>query len=185
MMNIFSKTGRITLLQSIYIGLEVVSILIFLIILLFGISEFILTVFHFFDRSHKDTFLEFPPFVKGLLSSLEIFFLAPIVLLIISSFKRIIIKMYPLNVKIHPTESLDMINEMDAKKTFISSLIGVTSTFILGQLIESLTTGSAAKEFQASKDFYFILLLSIAFLIIQIVLYSILSSHHSDEKNKH
>ena len=158
------------------------AILIFLVVLVFGLMEFVASIYHFLFPEVDEMKHNFQVFIRGILGSFEIFFLSPIALLIISSFKRIIIKMYPLEVKVHPTEALDMISEIDTKKTFISSLIGVTSTFILGQLIECFGGQNGhSREFTASKDFYMVLGVAILFLVIQVGLYYILSSHAKHE----
>ena len=116
-------------------------------------------------------------------NSFEIFFLAPIPILIIASFKRIIVKMFPLNIKMHPFETKDMISEEIAKKTFISSLIGVTSTFLLGKFIEIISLvpeESSYSNFTLSYDYVYLLILALVFLLLQIFLYLILSKSHKE-----
>jgi len=180
------KDRRIGILQVVYIFFEFSSILLFAIILILGVFDFLLGIKQFLSPQllSGSSSRVFDQLIKDLLSSFEILFLAPIPLLIIASFKRIIIKMYPIDVKIHPTIKKDMISELDAKKTFISSLIGVTATFILGQFIELFTENRLnssdinQKSLIQSDYFYilfYILILMIIFLLIQIFLYSILS----------
>lgn len=185
MKNIFSKRSRVGTLQLVYIIFEYFSILLFSVILLFGFFKFISSIFAFFFNDHK---FDYEAFTTNILSAFELFFLSPIPLLIIASFKGVIIKMYPNNVKVHPTIASDMIKEMDAKKTFISSLIGVTSTFILGQFIESLTASgdkngnSITSSFNATRDYFVLIVLAIVFLVILIVLYYILTSHREEKE---
>jgi len=181
---LFNKNRRIGILQGVYIFFELTAIFLFSIILIFGLVEFLWSIKHFFSPLKDHKIFDFDDFIKGLLSSFEIFFLAPIPLLIIASFKRIVIKMFPVDVKIHPSITKDMISEIDAKKTFISSLIGVTSTLILGQFIEIISWNriDSGSNFSVATDFFFILILSIAFLFIQIFLYSILSKFPKEKE---
>lgn len=189
----FSKDTRIGTLQFFYIIFEFIFILLFGLTICFGIYEFFFAIWEFVhgaeatgEGSHKGKG-DFEALLRGILSAFEIFFLSPIPLLIIASFKGIIIKMYPIDVKIHPTATKDMIQELDAKKTFISSLIGVTSTLLLGQLIEGLSGNSADMTrtgFSATNDYFWLLGLALAFLIIQIVLYAILAAHSPHDKHE-
>lgn len=179
-----NKSRRIAILQGVYIFFELTSIILFTIILIFGLLEFIQCIQHFFFKTSGHVKYDFQDFIKGLLSSFEIFFLSPIPLLIIASFKRIIIKMYPIDVKVHPVITKDMISEIDAKKTFISSLIGVTATFILGQFIETtnIDSNQPVSKIVISNGFFLFLILTIVFLVILIFLYYILSKTHEEKK---
>lgn len=175
-----AKLNRVKLLERIIANFEFISIIIFGFILSFGLLEFIISLFHFVETKLTSGVFEFNELIRGILSTCELFFISPILILIVASFKKFISKIYPLEIKMHPNEVKCLISENLAKKTFISSLIGITSTFLLGQFISIFSQFKSIdtiNNFEFSLGFISILILSLLFLLILIFLYKFVSNH--------
>ena len=123
-------------------------------------------------------------FLKEILHSLEILFIAPIPILITFSYKKYVLALF------NPSQSEsvsnskkfeEVINPFEAEKAFITSIIGITSTFILGLFFELLSIQSKTEaniNLSVSCDFILIFGLAFVFLIIQIFLYRFISKSH-------
>jgi len=119
---------------------------------------------------YKYIYMEYIPenFVKSALTSFELLFLAPIPILIVFAFKAIMIKIFPGFFKEPEDDPKNLLKLDFAKKTFISSMVGVLATFILGVFLN--------ENFQ---DLWSILrvLLFLGFLLILIFYFKLLSAH--------
>ncbi len=106
--------------------------------------------------------------IKKCLTSFELLFIAPIPILVVFAFKSIISKTYP-NIfnkaEEAPENTLQLVL---AKKTFISSIIGVLATFTLGIFLSE-------EPIEMGKTVLFL-----GFLLILIVYYKFLSDHPKD-----
>ena len=111
---------------------------------------------------------DFEELVKKSLSSFELLFVAPIPILVIYAFRTTMTRIYPGFFKDPEDDPKNMLQLGDAKKTFISSMIGVLAIFILGQFFE-------IHNF-LMYDFVKITLL-FTFLVILILYYKLLSDH--------
>jgi len=124
-------------------------------------------------------------FLKELLHSLEILFIAPIPILITYSFKKYVLALFNSSIPDFDTKFnmfSKTINSYEAEKAFITSIIGITSTFILGLFIELLAVNSnngVNTELSVSHDFILILSLAFVFLVLQILLYRFISKSNS------
>jgi len=122
-------------------------------------------------------------FLRDILHSLEILFIAPIPVLIVFSFKKYLMSIF--NTEILNLTKVDkIITTIEAKKAFITSLIGITSTFILGIFIDHLSGNNKENIYLfLSNDYLIILTLAILFLIIQIILFYIISKYNEEKEN--
>jgi ABC-type multidrug transport system fused ATPase/permease subunit len=110
--------------------------------------------------------------------------MAPIPFLIIFSQRTNVIKVFGEFLEPIQQEAKFNLTEDKAKKGFISSLIGVVSTFILSYFIEILKNGSDLGKFISSSyfwNFFSLLTLLFLFLIILIYYYQYLSNHIDKE----
>ena len=144
----------------------------FALILLLGIFEFLLAIFHFIFPILGTKRFDITLVLKGIFGTCEFFFISPIPLLIVATFKKLFTKIYPRDFKVSDIEKKALISENTAKKTFISSLLGVTSTFILSQFIILL---------QDSKGNILMLFLVLIFQLILVYLYKVVSDHQDTE----
>jgi len=138
-----------------------------------------------------------------LLHALEFFFISPIPTLILFSFRHYVLSIFPIlnnnqnenndeeslkqtegkpRIKSHAriTQKIKKINEISpemAERAFISSLIGITSTFFLGKLIDAF---KCPDEFSVNGFYLFSLL--IIFLAVQIFFYRVLSKEIENVK---
>lgn len=137
-------------------------------------------------------------FLKDILHALEILFIAPIPVLITFSFQNYIFAIFPNDENTDESKNLNLskfhsiINPQESKQAFITSLIGITSTYLLGLFIELLTIkvpmdpkipeGSYHIEINekliVSNDLILILIFISIFLVIQILLFKLISSKH-------
>jgi ABC-type uncharacterized transport system YnjBCD permease subunit len=161
-----------------------------------GIMTFIVTLsgIWFFVVSFKDFFCankDFYILIKGLLSSFEMLFMAPIPFLIIFSHKRNIQRAFSELIPVVQQREIAF-TDTHAKKLFVSSIIGVLITFILKQIIDILPhelTGNINKSplFELLSNNFWIGFIVIGmlflFLIILIYYYKLLSTKHEDRPN--
>ena len=174
-------------MKFIYILFEYLAILQLGVTLAFGILQFFTGIGKFFlegDMPSGHERFDFELLIRNFLTAFEIFFLAPLPILIVASVKPLIFRLYPQTAKATVLSRFgDMITEIDAKKTFISSLIGVTSTFFLGQLIDRLTMQRVTAQLSLT-EFLLVGVFVILFLVMQITLYSIIASHSTHAASK-
>lgn len=122
-------------------------------------------------------------FLKELLHSLEILFIAPIPILIIYSYKKYVLALFNSNGSSDDSSYNifeKIFNSNEAEKAFITSIIGITSTFILGLFIELLSVkndggNSINVELLVSNDFILTIVLAFVFLIIQLILFKLIT----------
>jgi len=144
------------------------------------------------------SFYNFPNiylFLKEILHSLEILFIAPIPVLIIFSFRKYITMAFPPNVTKTEESAFTFIEKaidaIEAKKAFITSIIGITSTFLLGLFLDLLSKNNSEAgnvddgqqyfSIEISNSFIFLIVCLLVFLIIQIILFHLLNKKHSAE----
>ena len=124
-------------------------------------------------------------FINKVLHALEILFIAPIPILIVYSFRKYILSVAPLDpedVDESASLILRIITAEVAKKAFITSLIGITSTFILSRLFAVLTPKAAVEEnIQINAVFFIGMGFALIFLCILIYLYNLLINHKPDD----
>mgnify|MGYP006870824391 CR=1 FL=1 len=151
---------------------EFVSILIFITFLVIFIIDISKITFEFF-QSHGDGQQNHSAgeFVKNTLTSFELLFVAPIPILIVFAFKTIMVKIFPTQFDETEFDPKNLLRLDLAKKTFISSIIGILSTFILSIFLQN----NNFDEYEVKK-----VLLFLGFLIILIIYYKILSAHAED-----
>ena len=157
-------------------------------LILIGAYYFFFSVFNYFqpflDSSSANSSNSYPEFyslIKGLLSSFELFFMAPIPILIIFSHRaNIDIIFYDFL----PKQNKPFLSDVKAKKGFISSIIGILSTFILGVFFDFFSKDSSNRNALFEKHFWywFIIIISLLiFLAILIFYYNLLSNHKEDK----
>lgn len=123
----------------------------------------------------SDTYL----FLQEVLHSLEILFISPLPILIIYSYKPYILELFPSNTSM--SFKGEFISQSSAEIAFVSSLIGITSTFVIGKLIELLNYTKPdinTQEFTpalSNCEIFITIGLALIFLIIQIFLFRFLS----------
>jgi len=127
-----------------------------------------------------------------ILPALEILFISPIPIMIIESYKKYILSIFPLGddnkdkkekevsakneFSVRMTTINEGIKSEDAEKSFIACLIGVTSTYIIGKIFDAF--GNSA------IDTHLILTVSAAFifLLIQIFYFHIINADIKSRK---
>lgn len=142
---------------------ELISIITYFVFVLAFTFHFIQAIYLYIADAFNPEIL-----IKKCLTSFELLFIAPIPILVVFAFKTIIGKTYPdifNKAEEVPENTLQLVL---AKKTFISSIIGVLSTFILGMFIKD---GNVELE----KTILFLV-----FLFILIIYYKFLSDHPKD-----
>jgi hypothetical protein len=113
-------------------------------------------------------------FLPALLHGFEYLFAAPIPLIILFSFVDYLFRVFP---KIDVTVAGSTMDSLLAEKVFVSSIIGVTSTFIIAKLIELYNQKAAIQPSQNN-----LILLALLFLAIEITFFMIISKHRSGDK---
>ncbi|MBK6544586.1 MAG: hypothetical protein IPG12_04860 [Saprospiraceae bacterium] len=160
------KKAKATILAFFQTLSELISILSYLVFnVVFVILFFLAIRYHLFSNFEPEVF------IKKALTSFELLFVAPIPILIVFAFKAIMVRIYPSYFN-EPEDDPKNLLKLDlAKKTFISSIIGVLATFILGIFLS-----------QTTFDLWSIykILLFMVFLLILIIYYKILSDHSKD-----
>jgi len=154
------KAGLLALFQT---SSELISIISYFVFVLAFSIHFVQAIYSYIVNKFDPEIL-----IRKCLTSFELLFIAPIPILIIFAFRTIISKTYPdifNKVEEAPENTLQLVI---AKKTFISSIIGLLATFLLGIFINS-------EKIEFVKT---ILLLS--FLLLLIVYFKFLSDHSKD-----
>lgn len=126
---------------------------------------------------------DFYVLIKGILSSFELFFMAPIPFLVIFSHRRNINQAFSDIRPVIQKTALDL-DEIKAKKGFISSIIGILSTFILGIFFEYFSKNDEDRFVLFETNFwpcFMMVCLLFLFMIILILYYKLLSNH--EDKN--
>jgi len=165
--------------KRVYVFIQVLAIILMCALFAIGFIDISLSFMQF---RHPYSFL------RELLHSLEILFIAPIPVLIVFSFRKLIILSFPPKIvedakpegqniieKLFDTH----VNEDIAKKAFISSIIGVMSTYLLGIFIKLLTPNEeqVSSMLHVSHDFINILAFYLLFILAMILLYFMISNH--------
>lgn len=155
-----------------------------------GVLSFSLTIFgtyYFIHSIVKYCFPacqenpEFYSLIKDLLASFELFFMAPIPFLIIFSHKHNIDVVF---YDIIPNQRKVFLDETSAKKGFISSIIGIISTFTLGVFFEFFSKENNKRNELFENHFWYcfiMICMLFIFLTILIFYYKHLSNH--EDKN--
>ena len=160
--NTFKKFKAITiaLFQTIS---EFISIIAYFAFIVLFIIQFSYAVLSFFQNGFNSELL-----IKKCLTSFELLFIAPIPILIIFAFRAIMTKMFPIYFNKTEDAGVKLLTLDLAKKTFISSIIGVLATYILGVFLSD-------EAFEIGKTILFL-----AFLITLIVYYKFLADHTNE-----
>ena len=177
-----TRTGNFNRISLFQILSQYIATIISFILILLGSYYFLASLLSYFQS--KANHSEFYTLVKGLLSSFELFFMAPIPFLIIFSHRRNISQAFA---DILPVQNARVdLDEVKAKKGFISSIIGILSTFILGIFFEFFSkTSEKSSENQMFEThfWYCFIIISMLFLFLTIlILYYKLLSNHDEKK---
>lgn len=177
---VFAKRKRAYVLKTTQIFAEGLSIFSFIVMVLISFTLFGAALYRLVISMNAHDF------VKNLLSSFELLFIAPIPLLVVFSFKRYIIKMFPLEIHLSQLERDHLMDEVVAKKIFISSMIGVIATFTLGLFIEAMSTDHHPDHTfltitSTPLISILVIVLMMLFLLILIYYYKVLSNHHAEK----
>jgi hypothetical protein len=148
------------------------AILLTLILFASGVVQFGYSIISFFEKN------DLICFINNILYSFELFFMAPIPFLIIFAHKNNIKRAFPNLINKENGLPIDPIDERIAKKTFISSIIGILITSILKFFIDILHD---YKEFEISWQFFAIIVSIFLFLIILIFYFKLLSTKYDNE----
>ena len=156
-----------------------IAALISFILIIFGAIVFCKSIFDY-CFANSDSALKFYSLLKGLLSSLELFFMAPIPFLIVFSHRRNINQAFA---DLRPVQRSGIdLDEIKAKKGFISSLIGILSTFILSMFFEILSNNPESIEIISNEHFwriFSIICMLFLFLTVLIIYYKLLYDKES------
>jgi uncharacterized membrane protein YqhA len=144
-----------------------IAVLLFIPLLITGFYEFVMSFYKFLN-GHDAVGL-----LTDLLHSFEFFFLAPLPLMVVYSFRDYILTVFPLENGSKTAEiEKSAITPEVAERAFIGSLIGASSTFLLSKIIDLLQEACISDQKQ-------LLLLSvlIIFILLQIFFYHTVSKH--------
>lgn len=122
------------------------------------------------DFNNAETFL------PEILHAFEYFFVSPIALIILFSCKDYLLDIFPKADGDDKELTGRTVDSLLAEKVFISSIIGVTSTFILSKLIALFNSNGGIEN-----NKLYLLLIAICFLILEVLFFRDISSHRKEQ----